>query len=267
MKDIRDDIFKEIFDKKFKATLTVEANGTISGCSYAIEEAKDIGIELKLNFSDGDKVFKGDIIGEVVAEPKKIAIAEERIIGTLAKYSGIATAAKKAVDESNGKVKIVAGSWKKMPPQMKDGVRYAVSCGGASFRITDGPMIYMDKNFIKMLGSITNALEAVREKKDFVKVIQIKGKDFSVEEEALMALENGCGILMVDTGEIDDLKRSIEKVNQLGLRSKVEIAFAGNVKIDDIKNYIDMDIDILCIGKEIVDAQLLDIKLDVIGRI
>ncbi|SHI55132.1 nicotinate-nucleotide pyrophosphorylase (carboxylating) [Dethiosulfatibacter aminovorans DSM 17477] len=266
MKDIRDDIFEEILHSKFIANLVSENEGIIAGSSYALDQAKDIGIDLKFNFCDGDRIKEGDIIGEIIANPKGMAIAEERIIGTVAKYSGIATAAKTAVDTAKGKVKIVAGSWKKMPPQMKVGVRHAVNLGGAFFRITEEPMIYLDKNYIKMLGSIPYALEAVKDKIDYVKVIQIKGKDFSVEEETVMALENYCGIIMVDTGDINDLKKCIDTVKRLGQRNKVEIAFAGNVKIDHINIYTDMDLDILCIGKEIVDAQLLDIKLDVIGE-
>ena len=50
----------------------------------------------------------------------------------------------------------------------------------------------------------------------------------------------------------------------MGVREDVEIAFAGNVKITQISEIIKRDIDILCIGKDIVDARLLDMKLDVV---
>lgn len=264
MKDIRDDIFKNILNDKFNAVLTVENNGIFAGSKEAKTYAQEIGIDLKLYFSDGQEVCIGDTIGEIVADPKNMAIAEEKIIGAIAKYSGIATAARKAVVEAEEKVKIVSGSVKKMPPQIKNGIRDAIISGGATFRISDTPMIYMDKNYIKMLGSITKALEAVKDQMNVVKVIQLKGRDHSIEEETRMALENDCGILMVDTGNIEDLKRCITEVNKIGVRNNVKIAFAGDVKINQIKEYIKMGVDILDIGKEIVDAQLLDIKLDVI---
>ena len=264
MKDIRDDIFRDIQNKKFKAVLTSENNGVFSGSFEALDIAEKIGVELELYVNDGDKVKIGQQIGSVVATPKNMAITEEKIIGSISKYSGIATAAGKAADKSGGKVRIVAGSWKKMPPQLKAGIRKAVVDGGANFRICNTPMLYLDKNYIRMLGSISNALNAVKELSDFVKVVQLKGKNKSISEETREAIEHGSRLLMVDTGIIEDLETCIDTVNEMGVREDVEIAFAGNVKITQISEIIKRDIDILCIGKDIVDARLLDMKLDVV---
>ena len=264
MDDVRDIIFKNILEKKFKAFLTPERDGCLSGVEDSYKQAKEIGVELELFYKEGDSIENGKPIGTVIATPKMMAVAEEKIIGTLSKFSGIATAARKAVELAEGKIRITAGSWKKMPPAIKDGVRTAVVSGGATFRITDNNMIYLDKNYIKMLGSIPKVLETVKDIKDSMKVVQIKGCDISIEEETRQALENGCGLLMVDTGNIDDLNRCLAVVNELGVRKQVEIAFASGVKFENIKELACIDIDVLCIGKEIVDAQLLDMKLDVI---
>jgi len=69
---------------------------------------------------------------------------------------------------------------------------------------------------------------------------------------------------MVDTGDVEDLISCLNTTKFLGLREKVKIAFAGGVKLNKISELSKLDIDILCIGKEIVDALLLDIKLDVV---
>ncbi len=263
MEDIRDLIFRNILNNKFCAVITSESCGIFSGEKEVIKQAEEIGISLELNFHDGQFIEAGDVIGSIFGTPKKIALAEEKMLGCIAKYSGIATAAKNAVETANKKVRIVAGSWKKMPPEIKDGVRKAILDGGASFRICDTPMIYLDKNYIQMLGSIENALNSVRDLKDFTKVVQIKGRILTVEEESRIALENGCGILMVDTGQVNDLKKCIDVAISLGYRNQIKIAFAGNVKIENITSILNYDIDILCIGKDIVDAKLLDVKLDV----
>lgn len=264
MEDIRDIIFKDIKEQEFKGILIPESNGCLSGVNYAISLANEIGINIEFYYKEGSIIEKGKPIGIITATPKNMAKAEEKIIGCLAKFSGIATAAKKAVDIAKGEMEIVAGSWKKLPHPIKDGVRTAIVSGGATFRISNNKMIYMDKNYIKMLGSIINALEATKEFEGYTRVIQIKGKDNSIENETKMAIEHGCDLLMVDTGNIEDLTRCLNYVNELGARNKVEIAFAGGVKIEDITKLAEFDIDKLCIGKEIVDALLLDIKLDVI---
>ncbi len=264
MEDIRDIIFKDIENKKFKALLIPESDGCLSGINDAIKIANEIGVEIEFYYNEGSLIKKEDSIGMLIATPKRMALAEEKIIGTLSKFSGIATASKKAVNLTDGKVEIVAGSWKKMPPAIKDGVRTAIVSGGATFRISNKNMIYLDKNYIKMLGSISNTLNAVRQFTEHTKVIQIKGKDMSIADETKLALEYGCNLLMVDTGKIEDLVVCSNTVKSLGLRNEVEIAFAGGIKLENIKEIIEYDIDKLCIGKEIVDALLLDIRLDVI---
>ncbi len=264
MKDVRYDIFSDIIDKTFKAELTAERKGIFSGLKEALKQSQEIGVNLELFLQDGDSIKKGQKIGIVKGNPVSIAIAEEKIIGCLAKYCGIATAANLAIRKADGKVKIVAGSWKKMPPQIKEGVRNAVSSGGATSRISDGSMLYLDKNFIKMFGSIEESLKAVGDMKGYDKVVQLKGIDFSIEEETIQAINGGCNILMIDTGKTDDIFKCLNIIEKIGMRDKVRIAFAGNVKIAKIKEFSQLDIDILCIGKEIVDAKLLDFRLDVV---
>lgn len=113
----------------------------------------------------------GERIGTLVAAAKQVALAEERMIGALAKASGIATAARTAVLMADGRAEIVSGSWKKMPPQIKELVRGAILTGGANCRIAEQPMIYLDKNYIRMLGSIPQALAACASFHEYTKVV------------------------------------------------------------------------------------------------
>jgi nicotinate-nucleotide pyrophosphorylase (carboxylating) len=68
----------------------------------------------------------------------------------------------------------------------------------------------------------------------------------------------------VDTGRLEDLEACQAELAQLGAREQIQVAFAGNVHIADIPDMARRGIDLLCIGKEIVDAGLLDMKLDVV---
>lgn len=126
----------------------------MAGTEAAKAQADELGIELELCKADGEELMHGERIGTLVAAAKQVALAEERMIGALAKASGIATAARTAVLMADGRAEIVSGSWKKMPPQIKELVRGAILTGGANCRIAEQPMIYLDKNYIRMLGSI-----------------------------------------------------------------------------------------------------------------
>ena len=266
MKDMRDLLFQGIENKRFRAVLTAERSGVLSGVEAARARAEALGITLELCKAEGTEVSHGERFGNFLAAPKQIAMAEEQIIGTLAKASGIATAARTAVQLADGRVRIVSGSWKKMPPETKDLVRTATSSGGVAFRICQPPMAYLDKNFIRMFGSIPATLDACRRLPGFARVVQIRGITAPVEEETLQAAEGGAAILMVDTGDLTDLERCLAALRQCGRREQIEVAFAGNVRLTDIPELAGRGIDVLCIGKEIVDAKLLDMKLDVLGE-
>lgn len=264
--DVRDLLFQGIEAKRFRAVFTAERSGVLSGVEAARARAEALGITLELCKAEGDELSHGERFGNFLASPKQIALAEEQIIGTMAKASGIATAARTAVQLADGRVRIVSGSWKKMPPEIKGMVRTATASGGAAFRICQPPMAYLDKNFIRMFGSIPAAMDACRRLPDFRRVVQIRGITAEIEEETVQAVENGAAILMVDTGNLADLDRCLAALDRMGGKRPVEVAFAGNVRLTDIPELAVRGADILCIGKEIVDAKLLDMKLDVLGE-
>ena len=265
MRDIRDDLFRSIYGRRFRAALTAEHAGVLAGTEAAKAQADELGIELELCKADGEELMHGERIGTLVAAAKQVALAEERMIGALAKASGIATAARTAVLMADGRAEIVSGSWKKMPPQIKELVRGAILTGGANCRIAEQPMIYLDKNYIRMLGSIPQALAACASFHEYTKVVQLRGESATVAWETQAAVRGGADILMVDTGAREDLECCLSELAAVGCREHIKVAFAGNVKLTDIPELSERA-DILCIGKEIVDAPLLDWKLDVMGE-
>ena len=189
MRDIRDDLFRSIYGRRFRAALTAERAGVLAGTEAAKAQADELGIELELCKADGEELMHGERIGTLVAAAKQVALAEERMIGALAKASGIATAARTAVLMADGRAEIVSGSWKKMPPQIKELVRGAILTGGANCRIAEQPMIYLDKNYIRMLGSIPQALAACASFREYTKVVQLRYRS-----------TGGSGMLPVRTG-------------------------------------------------------------------
>lgn len=267
MQDVRSQLFEHIRGRRYRAVLVAERSGVLSGVEAALEAARELGIELEICKAEGDELSHGGVFANFAGSPEQIAAAEERLMGTMSKASGIATAARTAVQVADGRVKIVSGAWKKMPGQIKQLVRQAIAAGGASFRITEPPMVYMDKNFVRMFGSIRETLAAAACFEDATKCIQLRGEKASIREETLQAVEGGAHILMVDTGRIEDAEECVQYLRANGWRGRVQVAFAGNVDIGCIPELLDrVDVDILDIGKRIVDAPLLDMRLEVIGE-
>jgi nicotinate-nucleotide pyrophosphorylase (carboxylating) len=153
--DPRETIFAGIAERVFVAALIADDEGIVSPVAAAVEAAQELGLEIEFELQETGHVRPGDEILRFRGTPMQIALAEERVVGLLAKASGIATAARRFVDRAQGSPRIVSGAWKKLPLSVKDTIRSAIAAGGADPRIATGPFVYLDKNFVTMLGGLS----------------------------------------------------------------------------------------------------------------
>ncbi len=261
--DVREAVFRGIAGRVFSARIIAERDGIVSGADSARKAAGELGIHLDHLVGEGARIRAGEALAGFRGTAERIAAAEEVLMGHMAKPSGIATAARALVDVAGGRPKVVCGAWKKMPPQIKETVRQAVLAGGASFRMASEPFVYLDKNYVRMLGGIRESLKAASSLSGFRIVIQVRGEYADVGEEACEAARCGASIVFVDTGSRGDLRRVSVALRTAGLRERVSIAFGGDVGPGDVAELKTMDVDILDIGKAIVDAPLLDMRMEV----
>lgn len=264
MKDIRDDIFRGIAKKKVTAVILADDNGILAEIGAVCQAAEEIGLEILNLAGEGDVLNQRDQIIRFCGSPKQMALAEERLIGLMAKASGIATAARRFVDEAGPRLEIVSGAWKKMHVSQKEIIRRAIRIGGARCRISQEPFLYLDKNYVKMLGGVGETLDAVSDFNGYLRVVQIIGAHNDIALEAGKAVEHGAGVVFIDSGLHDDLRRVGDGLREVGLRHKVKIAFGGGIRLEDIKALKALDVDVLDIGRQIVDAPLLDMHMEVI---
>ena len=86
-------------------------------------------------------------------------------------------------------------------------------------------------------------------------------KDIGAEAEE--AVKVGAEILFIDTGDMNDIDNAMDRIQEMGMRDKVQIAFGGGVKLEEMNKIKALNVDILDIGKAILDAPLLDLKYEV----
>ena len=264
MRDIRDDLLSGVAERSITASIMADDEGIVAETGAMLDAARDLELTVSRILIEGGAVKPGDEIARIVGSPKHIAMAEDCLIGIMAKPSGIATAARRFVEKAGPRPRIVSGAWKKMPLSQKEAIRRAVAVGGAGVRMSDRPFLYLDKNYVRMLGGIAACLEAVSGFNGYLRVIQLKGAYCDIAEEACQAARNGAGVIFIDSGRQADLCRVGEALNQAGLRDCVEIAFGCNIRLGDIDALKTLDVDILDIGRRIVDAPLLDMRMEVI---
>jgi len=261
--DLRDIIFASIKEERFEAKITANENGVVVGIKKVVVKAEELGIDIETYVEDGDEVKVNEVLIKVIGDPKQLALAEDHLMGLLGKYSGIVTAARKAKELAGKRLKVVSGGWKKMPGVLKRSLREAIKLGGLTPRMTNKPFIYLDKNYVRMFGGIEETLLAVGSI-DRASVIQVKGEFKSIAEEVLAAANNGAEVIMVDTGILEDCHTASQVLREEDLRDDVKLAFGGGIKISEIPQLRDEDIEIIDVGREIVDAPLLDLSFDVI---
>lgn len=272
MQDPREILFSSIQNQTVTACIYTDGDGLLSGVSQALTSARSLGLTVDYALEEGSTVAAGDLVMQIKGTPIQIADAEDRLIGCLSKPSGIATSARRFVELAGHSTKIVCGSWKKMPFSMKADIRQAITTGGARCRISDTPMVYLDKNYVAMLGGIQVSLNAAYQMDDRKKVIQIRGRyeGGDLVREAWAAIHAGADIVYVDTGRVQDavdvvrgVKPLLEQWQQEYQYRQVQIAFGGGVTLDDIPPLRDAGVDIVGVGRQIIDAPLLDMRLEV----
>lgn len=264
MLDVREEILKSVRAKLVTASILAEEEGIVAGTSAARREIDRLGLCLSKIVADGFRVRRGDEVARFGGSPRQVVMAEETVIGLLAKPSGIASSAGRFVAAAGGRPKVVCGAWKKMPPPLKDMIREAIRVGGASPRIVDGPFAYLDKNYVELLGGVGRTLAAVAHLTECAKVIQVKGRYGDIVSEACEAARSGADIVFVDSGDPGRLPEVTEELCRLGLRRRVKIAFGGGIHMEDMEGLKALDIDILDIGRRIVDAPILDMRMEMV---
>jgi nicotinate-nucleotide pyrophosphorylase (carboxylating) len=260
--DPRPLLFSGIAHRRVTAVLLADDRGIVVHTEAAAAVATHLDLTVENCLAEGKPVESGEEVLRLAGTPMQIAMAEERLVGLIAKPSGIATAARRFVDRAGTDLQIVCGAWKKLPFSQKDMIRSAITAGGAAPRIADWPFAYLDNNFVAMLGGVQSTLDAVAahpELASYQRIIQVVDAD-----GACVAARGGAHIVFVDTGRIDDVTTVSNALWATGLRDRVRLAFGGGVQLTDIDRLRALDVDIVDVGRAIVDAPLLDMTLRVV---
>jgi nicotinate-nucleotide pyrophosphorylase (carboxylating) len=254
--------------------VTAESRGVLAGMDRAGRSARDLGLEVSFQEDDRSELRPGQCVMRGSGPPILIAKAEETLLGYLGKAAGIASAAARAKAIAHGRGEVVCGAWKKLFPEVKDQVRSAVEAGGIRTRLVPGPMIYLDKNYVRMFGSVKEAVGTAAEVRSAAPhegadarliVVQLREEYGPIESEAAEAIGAGADVLMVDNGSLGTLRRVSEVLEAAGGSHGVKLAFGGGVSIESLPDALAAGADIVDVGRAIIDAPLIGFSLDVVG--
>ena len=242
---------------KGNGVFIAKENGIISGLEI-IKEAYhllDSGIEVELRFSDGDRVAVGDTIAKVSGPIAHLLTGERVILNLMQRMSGIATVTNACVEALNDPSIQICDTRKTVPGlRMLD--KYAVVTGGGKNHrqgLYDGVMI--KDNHIAFCGSITKAVQAVREKIGHMVKIEVETES---REEVLEAIEAGADVIMFDN-------RSPEEVEEFAtlVPKTIVTEASGGITLENLASYSGTGVNNISLGFLTHSVKALDISLQV----
>ena len=205
-------------------------------------------------FQDGDLVAKGSTVLKFRCNGVKALEGERSGLNILQWLSGIATLTRKYVDKASP---VTVLDTRKTTPGLRVYEKYAVSCGGGSnhrFGLYDEVMI--KDNHIKSAGSISRAIEKVREGLGPQTKIEIETQNLDEVQEAL---EKEVNVIMLDNMAIDMIRESVKLING---RAKVEIS--GCVTLEKLDEISRTGADFVSVGALTHSAPSVDISMNII---
>jgi len=222
----------EIFQAVFK-TLTTEAN--FSSCKY----------------KDGDEINSETTIMKVECGVIPLMEGERSALNILQWLSGIATMTKKYVKKVDP-VKVL--DTRKTTPGLRIFEKYAVKCGGGNnHRLGLYDQILIKDNHIEIAGSITKAVNAIKENLNNIIEVEVK-----TLEEVDEALRNNVDIIMLDNMSIDIIIQAIKKIDG---KAKTEIS--GGVTFERLSEISKSGADFVSIGALTHSAAAVDISMNI----
>ena len=244
-------------ENKGNGVFIAKEDGIISGLAI-IKEAYhllDSTIDVELHFSDGDRVSAGDTIAKVSGPVAHLLTGERVILNLMQRMSGIATVTNKCIEALNDPSIKICDTRKTVPGlRMLD--KYAVVTGGGRNHrqgLYDGVMI--KDNHIAFCGSITKAVQAVREKIGHMVKIEVETES---KEEVLEAVQAGADVIMFDNRKPDEVKEFGKLVPET-----IVTEASGGITLDNLGSYSGTGVNYISLGFLTHSVKALDISLQV----
>ena len=206
-------------------------------------------------FQDGDLVAKGSTVLKFRCDGGKALEGERSGLNILQWLSGIATLTRKYVDKASP---VTVLDTRKTTPGLRVYEKYAVGCGGGSnhrFGLYDEIMI--KDNHIKSAGSISRAVEKVRDGLGPQTKIEVETQNLDEVQEAL---EKDVDVIMLDNMPIDMIRKSVKLIDG---RAKVEIS--GCVTLEKLDEISRTGADFVSVGALTHSAPSVDISMNIIA--
>ena len=232
-------------------------DGVLCGIDVALRVFKllDDNVKTEILIHDGEKVKKGDIIARITCSTRALLKGERTALNLVQHMSGVATATNKCVELVKGTKASIADTRKTLPG-LRVLQKYAVTVGGGRnhrYNLSDCAML--KDTHLDAYGSMTNAVNALREKMGHTVKIEVEVANL---EELQEALSLGVEVIMLDNMSCEDMAEAVKITDG---RAKLEAS--GNVTAETIRKIAETGVDIISLGALTHSVKAFDISMKI----
>lgn len=244
------------------ALVLAKEAGVAAGIEETVIFAESLGLNVKAEVVDGDKVEKGAVILRISGNARTILSAERTLLNLLSRMSGIATKTRrltKKLREANLTAK-VAATRKTAPGLLFFDKKAVVVGGGDPHRQRLDDMILIKDNHVVIAGSVKNAVKKAKAAEPNKRI----EAEVTSTADALKAAEAGADIVMLDNFSPEQVKEAVSALKKAGFFGKVLLEVSGGITEQNLLEYASAQVDVISMGVLTHSVKALDISLEIV---
>lgn len=239
------------------ARYVAKDDGVLCGidCALRVFTLLDDTASFEICIRDGEQVKKGDIIARITCHTRALLKGERTALNIIQHMSGIATATNRCVRLVEGTKASIADTRKTLPG-LRVLQKYAVTVGGGKnhrYNLSDCAML--KDTHLDAYGSMTGAVNALREKMGHTVKIEVEVGSIKELEEALAL---GVEIIMLDNMSCEDMAEAVKIT-----AGRVKLEASGNVTPETIRAIAETGVDIISMGALTHSVKAFDISMKI----
>ncbi len=246
-----------------EAAVIAKAAGVAAGIEEASILAESLGLSVRTEVVDGEKIRYGQSIMKISGDAQTILSAERTMLNLLSRMSGIATATKRLAEKLlKAKATAKLAATRKTPPGMLYFDKKALLVGGGDpHRLSLDDMILIKDNHIAIAGSVENAMKRAKQAASFSKKIEA---EVTSTKDAVKVAEAGADIIMLDNFSPRQVREAVGALKKAGFFGKVLLEVSGGITEQNLLDYALAQIDVISMSALTHSVKALDISLEIV---
>lgn len=242
-----------------RGRIIAKQNGVVAGLQIAaaVWHELDLRVSFSPKHADGSVVENRTVVAEVVGPARALLTGERTALNFLGRMSGIATLTHRFVDAVSGTHAVILDT-RKTAPGLRLTDKLAVRLGGGQNHRTGlFDMVLIKDNHIDFAGSITAAVNRVRESGVTVE-IEVEARTLGHLREALSL---GVERILLDNMTPELMREAVEICAG---RAKLEAS--GNVSLENVLEVARTGVDYISVGALTHSPKVFDVSLEFVDR-